>query len=139
MNQGFVTTQYLIACSEKKSKDTSSIKPDFVDIRNQFAMVAPDSSPDPDVRVYIQLQLYHIATYVQPVACKTPYSQLASYTQLCMHDIMMHDVKIIIFQLILIHACIAVANGRVLIQLSTRHIIYPIASQLMQTVDSGKV
>ena len=41
-------------------------------------MAAPDSTPDPDVRVAIQL--YNIATYVQPVACKTPYSYLASYT-----------------------------------------------------------
>ena len=72
-------------------------------------MAAQDSSPDPDLRVTIQLAIYsqwyaklHIVSYLY----------IRSYT--CM-TLMMHDVKIIIFQLILIHACIAVANGRVLI------------------------
>ena len=59
----FVVSQYLVAPSEKKSKDTSSGQTLFSDIRNYSrsiakpAMAAPGSSPecDPDVHVTIQL------------------------------------------------------------------------------------
>ena len=50
--------QYLIAHSEKKSKDTNSswsLVTGYSGSIAKLPMAAPDSSPDPDVRVAIQL------------------------------------------------------------------------------------
>ena len=104
-----VISQYLIVRSEKKSKDTSSSQTLFSDVRNYSGWIAepalaavPNSNPDPDVCVAIQLATIYIAIHM--------HSHWHVKFHIAKYVAIMHDVKMLTLQLILIHACIAVAN-----------------------------